>query len=333
MSESRITLPDLWGPWRWPARVVLAAFAIAQLFLAITAIVQFNDAVAIVFAFACFLSALVLLSHHWGSELPSLVVGAVVFLVLAMTVAQSDLAFTAPERADDWYLGAAVSVLMVLIMWGRTTAAWLAFVALSAIQIIVSLSLGIGLDVSLAVLLRHAGTMLATWFTAYSVARLARQLSDTATRRRGREATDAVRWATETERAEQFRRLDRIAGWLLRRITEGTALTAAERDECVLVEATLRDTMSGRAWATRDVLVATRAARARGVHVTLLDDSEGVHGDIAHATDTLIETLAGMPPGRCTARLLPAGREHAASIHFDVDGSGGEVLQIGHRAE
>ncbi|MFM6973934.1 MAG: hypothetical protein ACKOXM_02135 [Agromyces sp.] len=314
MNEERIALANLWAPWRWPARLVLGAFVMSQFVFAYTALLETRVIIPVVIAFVCFAAASMLLTVRWGTTLPKWVVSTVVALALGMVLAEGTHGFVSSSRADDWYLGAAVVVLMALMLWERVAVSWAAFGLIAMLQIWLSSTVGVGLEVTAPVLLRHAGTLVATWFVAYSLCRLAKQLNETANRRTDRESRRAVQLAVARERQAQFARLETLAGSLLRRITEGRSLSQAERFECQLVEASLRDSMSGRNWATPEVLAAARRARERGVRVILLDDGSGTVPQTSWAAKQLAPMLDAMHSGECTARLLPAGRAAVASV-------------------
>lgn len=328
VRSTDISLADLWGPWRWPARVVLASFALTQALMAGSAAVTTGVVLPIIVDFVFFAVALLLLSMPWGATLPLGVTGVVVGLVAAMTLVEGEYGFSGTERFDDWYLGAAIIVLMALMMWGRVRAGWLAFAVLSVMQISLSLASGVGLEVTIPILMRHAGTLVVSTFMALSLTRVARLLSEEATRRRVRESTELIRTAVARERDEQFQRLDAIAGDVLRRITLETPLDEAERTECLLIEATLRDRMSGRGFATTEVLAAARAARERGARVVLLDDAHGENPHASHAAEQLVPLLSALESGSCTARLLPPGRDVVASILVDSGTEGAQVIEV-----
>lgn len=323
MNETRIALVDLWRPWNWPARLVFASFAVTQLLMAGTAIALTGVLWPVLSAYLLFVLGLVLLSLRWGHELPWWVTALVVVLMVGIALIESQFGFSSGQRFTDWYLGAAVVVMMAMMMWGRTAIGWLSFALFSAVQIAAA-----GFAASGPTLLRHAGTLVVATFVAVSMSRVAQQLTEAAAKRVQREANMMVRAAVAREREEQFERLDAIAGAVLRRITRGTPLDEAERAECLLVEATLRDTMSGRGFASADVLAVARSARERGVRVVLLDDSHGENQHIGLATEALVPVLEGLNSGSCTARILPAGRSTVASILVErVDGEG-EVIEV-----
>lgn len=124
--------------------------------------------------------------------------------------------------------------------------------------------------------------------------------------------------ASQAEARREYRiRMLAQVGSLLERIGEGEPLSAAERTECRLMEASLRDAIRGRGLATREVAQAARAARERGATVTLIDDrlvecADEVGRNVRGATK---ETLDLAQTGdTCVARLLPTGRRNVATV-------------------
>jgi NADPH-dependent 2,4-dienoyl-CoA reductase/sulfur reductase-like enzyme len=75
------------------------------------------------------------------------------------------------------------------------------------------------------------------------------------------------------------------------------------------------------------VLSAARAARERGVEVTLLDDSAAAGGAAAVA-ELLARELATIDSGSVTARLQPAGRSELATIVISPLGGNARMLTV-----
>lgn len=327
MNDALFTLADLWRPWRWPARTVFGVFALTQTLMAISAIAQSGLVIPVTIAAEFFLGALVLLLLNWGRVLPLGVAGVVSSLVIAVAFIEGPYGFVSSLRFEDWYLGAIVSVLMAMMMWGRTGIAWATFGIFSVIQVTLSAVAGASVLLTGPILLRHAGTLFVTWFIAITMRQVAKRLTESAERRTRIESEAAIDNAVSEERLNQFARIDSVAGRMLRRIATGVPLSDVERTECLTIEASLRDTMSGRGWARADVLDAAREARERGVTVVLLDDSGGHQPDADLARDRLVAVLKTLTSGKCTARMLPPDRESVASIVIERE-QGGEVLDI-----
>ena len=144
-------------------------------------------------------------------------------------------------------------------------------------------------------------------------ARVAERVLDLASRAQAREAYQAD--------------LVAATGTILDRIASGAELTDEDRVAARLTEAQLRDAIRGRNLATAEVVAAVRAARARGVRVSLVDDrrawdcSDALQAQVLAAT---IETLEQARSGdACTVRLHPPGRRNLATVLLSrADGEG-----------
>ncbi|ATL69018.1 hypothetical protein [Nocardia terpenica] len=256
-----------------------------------------------------------------------------VFVAAAGPVATAlTVANLSSEQAHymGWTSYASSYVLAALVLRGRMGWAWLG-VAASAVVILVA-----GLKGEAAVgAIVPVGTVIAISVFALimrSTQRSLRMLREEATIRAAAEATMA---AAEGERLRQLTRLDRVARPILERIAEGVELTAAEREECRLLEAELRDGLRAPQLVTDELSGAARGARARGVEVVLLDDGgfAGVpHWIRQRVIDAATKELDAANAGAVTVRVLPLGRrvlatvlahapEHDRRTEIDTDGN------------
>ena len=130
-------------------------------------------------------------------------------------------------------------------------------------------------------------------------------------------AAEATMVAENAERVRQLARLDRVARPILERIAEGAALSVAEREQCRLLEAELRDGLRAPHLVTEELSGAARGARARGVEVVLLDDGgftdapQWLRGRVVEAAT---RELDAANDGSVTVRILPPGRRVLATV-------------------
>lgn len=119
------------------------------------------------------------------------------------------------------------------------------------------------------------------------------------------------------------------AAILFQKISSGRSLSARDRMKCLLVEASIRDSVRAPAFQFEPVTEAVRAARGRGITVTLLDDrGHPLSGSQRLAlTDWLVGPLAALHTGRVTARLLPVGRK-ALAIATISDGRTSTTFEL-----
>ena len=132
-----------------------------------------------------------------------------------------------------------------------------------------------------------------------------------------RQATDeAVARASLDERRTRIARLEAIARPMLERIGSGQHLTETEREECRVIEATLRDSVRARLLSTASLDAAVIDARRRGVAVTLLDDRATPlsNFDGERMSEWVTNKLESTSTGSAVVRLLPAGRASLATV-------------------
>ena len=137
-----------------------------------------------------------------------------------------------------------------------------------------------------------------------------------------RAAAEATMAAENGERDRQLARLDKVARPILERIAEGAELTAAEREQCRLLEAELRDGLRAPQLVTDELSSAARGARSRGVEVVLLDDG-GFAGVPRWVRERVVEAatreLDAANTGSVTVRVLPMGRRILATVLANSD--------------
>jgi len=116
---------------------------------------------------------------------------------------------------------------------------------------------------------------------------------------------------------------NRIAAPMLRRIADRNGdLTDAQRGECRMLEAAIRDEIRGRMLLTDAVRSEVQRARERGATVTLLD--EGGIDDLDEATrdqvlSRLAEAIAGSQADRLIARTAAESSPVAVTLVGLID--------------
>ena len=162
--------------------------------------------------------------------------------------------------------------------------------------------------------------MIVTWMVEQQYSFFVQRREDT------QRTLEAARSREETEkdiRHLSSRRVDevrRLAGGLLEQIAQESAeVTDYDLQQFRLTEAQLRDSIRGRAIATPHILELTRAARARGIAVDILDE----RGDppspavLSSTAAQLAEILSRAESGVVTVRALPPGEPTAVFIVHD----------------
>lgn len=249
----------------------------------------------------------------------------------ALTVAHLDAAHAGHMV---WTTFVTSYVLAVLVLRGRLRAAWLGVAGVVVVDGLVAARIG-SADGAISAALVPVGTVTAISVFAVIMRptqRTLRILREEVTIRAAAEATMA---AADGERVRQLARLDRVARPILECIAEGAELSAAEREECRLLEAELRDGLRAPKLVTEELSGAARGARSRGVEVVLLDDG-GFAGAPQWVRQRVIDSatkeLDAANSGSVTVRVLPTGRrmlatvlanapEHDRRTEIDTDGN------------
>jgi hypothetical protein len=219
----------------------------------------------------------------------------------------------------SWHIGAITLLLLVLAVRGHVTYAWLAFGGIAVATVVWAVAGGQGVDAGVSLVIRHAGTLLGGTLFAIGLRRVSNSLAALHEERAQHAFSEAAAIAALEEREAQLVRVNAMARPLLRRLALRRALNTDERAECLQVEASLRDAMRARSLFAEPVIAAARAARGRGVEVTLLDDSgDQPPAQLAQVASVVANELGSASEGRFTARLLPAGRGDVATIVVDA---------------
>lgn len=214
-----------------------------------------------------------------------------------------------------WPLGAGTLLLCAVAVGGRIAWAWVGFGGLVVVTGVWAAPVGAGVVVGL--LAPEALTLLVA--TLVGVV-LARTIAEVNRHHRELALSTAGQAASESRQQEIDRRLadlDRLARPMLARIARSELLKPADRQECLLIEAQLRDSIRGRALSTGPVPGRVWLARRRGVDVTLIDDGGLVNQPehvIRRATEVIATAADSVERGRVVARAQPPGRDSLLTV-------------------
>jgi multidrug efflux pump subunit AcrA (membrane-fusion protein) len=312
------------GPLRlqWPSSLVIVA-----LFVVVHALLAFGDTSSVdnlpitlaSYLAVCLAAAAVALPM--ADPLPrGSVTSALVLCAISATLAYTQEWPENPSPFAHWHLGAVTIVLVVLAVRGRVGAAWVAYALLFAGTVAWALIHGLGVGDGVAMIIRHAGTLLAGTLFAVGRRRAATRLLATNDARTAAAYEQAQAIAAIEEREAQLARVNAMARPTLERLARAGEMGAAERAECLQIEASLRDAMRGRLLFVDPIIAAARSARARGVEVTLIDDhGDDSSPDLTAVIERVTEELDSVSSGRFTARVLPEGRGDLATIVVDSE--------------
>jgi hypothetical protein len=310
------------------------ARGIVVLFIVVHAVLAFADPdprADVLLEAAAFLSisaAAIWVTRAAPDPLPRVrTLGILGLLAATSMVASTQVAPAGAPPFAHWHAGAVTLLLLILAVRGRPGWAWVGCGGLCVITVDWAVMNGLPVAAGIDLVIRHAGMLLGGTLFAVGLRRSIQTLN-TLNRELGtREAAEATEVAAINERQAQLARVDDLARPTLEMLARATQLSREDRDQCLLVEASLRDAIRGRALFVEPVITAARNARARGVDVTLLDDG-GEHSlsRIERVVEVVTGELDAASSGRIIARVLPAGRTTVATVV--VEGTEHRMLSI-----
>ena len=273
-----------------------------------------------IFAFLVLSTAAILVTGDAADPMP---LSRTVGVLLLATIAAGLMYFHIPGAHvgpfAHWHLGAITLLLVALVARGRTGWAWAGYAMMTVVSIFWALQIGLTVGDGLLLVNRHAGTLLAGTLFAVGLRHSARNLDDLYRDRSRREAFVAQAGAAASERQAQVTRLNAMARPSLERLARIDAVTDHQRDEFLLVEASLRDAIRARCLFVEPIIGATWAARSRGVQVVLLDDSgDRPPASVVRTAAIVGDELDRLAHGRLTVRVLPPGRPEFATIMVET---------------
>lgn len=233
-----------------------------------------------------------------------------------------------PAGVMNWVRPGAPMILYAVAMCllavrGRVGWAWVGFGLTVVIAAVAVGAWGWRPGTSVPVVLRMFLSLLPVTLMMWFVRPLLRMLRVLDRREIAAVAADAAQAATAEQRRRQLTALGAEVGPLLTQIAEGRKLSEDDAARALLLEAALRDEVRGAGWMSAQVRVAAARARRRGVTVRLFDDrsvADGAVGTVGVLHAELIAILDGATCDSVTARLLPVGREVAATIGVVAEG-------------
>jgi hypothetical protein len=196
----------------------------------------------------------------------------------------------------------------------QLAAAWLGVIALAVQTVVWAGPLSLG---TLGVIGSIVWVAIAHMLTS-ALTTAARETRRYAQAEREAAAWQAAQDAHLFEGGLRLAQTNRIAAPMLRRIADnGGELTVAQRRECRMLEAAIRDEIRGRMLLTDAVRVEVQHARERGTVVTLLD--EGGIDDLDEAArdrvlSHLAEAVARSSADRIIARTAAEGSAVAVTV-------------------
>lgn len=239
-----------------------------------------------------------------------------------------------------WVSGYATLIYVFMCIRGRYFLAWTSVAVSVVVHAVWSVTTDQGIWVGARIPLYNAGALLAVALIARALRSTTASVLSLRTAGVQRAARASAVDAALEERHARLAELGELAQPALARIATGVPLTDAERQTCELLEAHLRDQLRAPALAGPETAAATRAARARGVEVMLIDDGGLVDSPEAIKSTVRREVTAVLQSadeGEVRVRVMPPGRTNVATIYqhgtagttrIDIDAMGGVAKDI-----
>lgn len=227
-----------------------------------------------------------------------------------------------------WHLGAGALLLLLVAIRGRLGLAWAGMAGMSAATLVWAVVSDFNFTVAVVSLVRQIGLLLIGTVFVVAVSRVQRQLADLAEEGSRLAAAEAAEQAAEQERRGRLRWAQELAAPILHEIASLESVAPETRVEASLVEAELRDGLRARTLAAEPVTGEARAARQRGVEVTLLDDlGRDLPEELAaRLRERVARELRQTSDGRIVVRLPPA--ERAPLVTILVEGPDARRLEL-----
>ena len=236
-----------------------------------------------------------------------------VCIVLPLLVT-SQLDAEAQNGYATWYVAAVGTLMTIAAARRQLTAAWLGVTALAVQTLVWAGPLSLG---TLGVIGSIVWVAIAHMLTS-ALTTAARETRRYAQAEREAAAWQAAQDAHLFEGRMRLAQTNRIAAPMLRRIADREGrLTDAQRRECRMLEAAIRDEIRGRMLLTDAVRAEVQRARERGTVMTLLDEGgidELDEPSRDRVLSRLAEAVAGSSADRIIARTAAEGSPVAVTV-------------------
>lgn len=254
---------------------------------------------------------------HWYVAAVAVCGPVAVYISLAGT----PLPTTRPEQT--WQLSAFTAITTYMCVRGRAGAAWLVQGLVAGAFTLWTQLRGDGAAQGLTMAALNFGPLFMATLFAFTISPAAASIYELRRRAVERNAAQVASLAAVAEHDAQMRALNHLVRPMLERITRPAPLTESERDQCLVLEAALRDALRAPILAHHDRTARAAArARERGVTVVMVD-GHGLDDVAATARDDVLDRLADaldtVTAGSIIIRVLPPGRDLVATAVIDPD--------------
>ena len=316
----------------WAGRLVLIIYGIGTTIVAVMNLSGMIQPVAGIGALVLLWAGIILLGFITGEPL-ALPWTIALIVIVALTTAISAWNVLDPQNPGyaTWPLGAMTILLFVLALRGRRALAWVGFLVMAVISIIVAVLTSQDVVGVITLLLRQSATLIIGSLFAIVLRRATQTIASIQSYQLSRAAVSAATELAVQERDAQNSRLEQDARPALERIISPAPFTARDLQEFAAVSATLRGGTQAAGTSGNRIADAVREARVRGLTVTLIDDlgTPLPLADRARVESSLLPLLAEVVRGSITVRLSPDSHDEIATIVVEEDGEFRRVVITG----
>lgn len=307
----------------WAGRTVLIVYGVGTTIVALSNLHGLIQPAFGIASLVLFWAALAILGAVKGDPFPNRATVALIVIAAAVT-GLSSWNIVDPENAGyaTWPLGAMTFVLFVLALRGRRALAWVGFAAVALVSIAAAVIVDGDVIRTVNDVTRQSATLVIGTLFALILRRSAQMVSSIHDDQRSRAAVAAAAAASASELEAQNSRLEQDARPALERILNPAPFTTQELQYFVALSATLRGGTQATGTSGERIADAVRAARVRGLAVTLIDDRGSALPTEAlqRLEDALLPLLADLQQGSITVRLNPQGGSDLATMVLEENG-------------
>lgn len=326
-----ITIP------RWVIVVLAAVFSGYHVLLALYSLPAASDtipylAAMILYALATTMSLLP--AKTLRMPLWMALINVAVCVAMPLLVApQLDVHGSVGSDYSTWYPAAVGTLMVITSTRKRQLLAWIGVLSLA---IHTTIWAGPAALVTLGVV-GSVVWVAVSHVTSYSLMKITRDARQYVAAERGAAQWQAAQDAHFFERQFRLRQTNRMALPMLRKIVARDGdLTGEQRQECIYLEAAIRDEIRGRKLLNDRVRTQVMKARRRGSIVTLLDEGgidELSESDLERVLNTLADALKISRTDKVIARTVAGDSDIAVTVVGLNSPDDGDSSALGHSDE
>ncbi len=258
---------------------------------------------------------------------------AVCIAIPLLVTPQLDVHGSVGSNYSTWYPAAIGTLMVITSTRKRHLFAWMGVVALAMHTVFWA---GPGGLITLGVV----GSLMwvaVSHVTSHALTKIAKDARQYVVAEREAAQWQAAQDAHFYERQFRLHQTNRMALPILRQIVSCNGdLTDAQRQECIYLEAAIRDEIRGRKLLNDRVRAQVMKARRRGSIVTLLDEGgldELPYEELERVLNSLADTIEVSRADKMIARTVPEGSDIAVTVVGLTSQDGGDESVFGHSGD